>query len=610
MQKTDVALVFPPVWDPKQPYLALPALAARLRGEGFTALLCDDNIDYFHDLLSRSYLEGEVLPRLERLAGQGGGARVVQALEQLPGLADEVDEACRVLRDPERFFDLRQFHGARAVLDRCVRAASAAYGRTKMGFYTFSMRYPSGSSKALEAAAQDEAENPFLGHFRRVSLPRLKAAGAPVVGISVSSVNQSIGAFSLARLIKEELPGTLVVVGGNTYDRFAGQLRSNTRLYRWIDGFVVGEGETAVVRLAEAMAGDGDLGGVPNLFWRRDWRERAAERPLEEVIVENARAPAEDLDALPPPDFDGLPLDRYFSPVPVLPLETSRGCPWARCAFCSHFKLGESFRFRKPAAVLEDLRLLRERYGAAHIVLVDNSITVRSLREISRGLVDGGPDINWTCYTRYTKSWTPEFCKLLAEAGCRSVWFGLESAAQRVLEKMDKGTTVDVARQVTRNCLDAGIAVDLFCMVGFPTETAEEALETLAFILELRREIVELNCLYALEPFALDSCSRVGTTPGEYGVTIGSGADDPVPRREDADLWPGDLDVLGGNRYQVAEGMSQRQVLDLIAVFDRKLKQRIPPLPLGHADREAHTLLFRSSKAFRALMRSLAAQLA
>jgi len=608
MKKPHIALVFPPVWDPKQPYLALPALAARLRGEGFTTLLCDDNIDYFHDLLNRSHLEGDILPRLERLAGQGS-ERAKQALEQFPGLVEEVDEACRVIRDPHRFFDLRRFHGARTVLDQCVRMASAAFGRTKMGLYSFSMRYPAGSSKALHAAALDESENPFLDYFRRVSLPRLKACGAPVVGISVSSVNQAVGAFSLARLIKEEGPETLVVVGGNTYDRFAGQLRSNALLYRWVDGYVVGEGETAVVRLAEAMAGDGALEGVPNLFWRRDWRERDDELPREGVIAENPRAPAEDLDALPPPDFDGLPLDRYLSPVPVLPLETSRGCPWARCAFCSHFKLGESFRYRKPATVLEDLRLLHERYGTSHIVLVDNSITVRSLREISRGLVDNGLSLNWTCYTRYTTSWTPGFCQLLAEAGCRSVWFGLESAAQRVLEKMDKGTTVDVAKQVTKNCLDAGIAVDLFCMVGFPTETADEALETLAFILELRREIVGLNCLYALEPFALDSCSRVGTTPEAYGVTIGGGDDHPVPRREDAHRWPGDLDLLGGNRYDVAEGMSQRQVLDLIAVFDQKLKQRIPPLPLGHADREAHTLLFRSRKEFRALMRDMAARL-
>jgi len=491
-----------------------------------------------------------------------------------------------------------------------------------MGLYKFSMRYPSGSSRAIDAAAMDEEENPFLEHYRRVSLPRLKAAGAAVVGLSVSSVNQSIGALTLARLIKEELPETLVVVGGNTFNRFIGQLRENSLLYRWVDGYVVGEGETALLRLAEAMGGDRNLEQVPNLFWRRDWQEPAAELPEPGMIQENPRAPAEDLSALPIPDFDGLPMDRYFSPLPVLPLETSRGCPWARCAFCSletsrgcpwarcafcsHFKLGESFRYRKPDVVLEDIRVLQEKYGSSHIVLVDNSIPVRSLREISRGLIERKLKINWTCYTRYSKSFTPEFCGQLAESGCRAIWYGLESASQRVLERMDKGTTVDVARQVTQNCLDAGIAVDLFCMVGFPGETAEEALETLAFLLEFKEKIVELNCLFSLEPFALDSCSKVGTAPEEYGVTIGESDDGMPVTRADSAEWPGDLDMLGGNRYQVDEGMTQRQVLELIALFDQKLERKIPPRPLNHGDREAHTLLFRSRDEFRALLRQLA----
>ncbi len=290
----------------------------------------------------------------------------------------------------------------------------------------------------------------------------------------------------------------------------------------------------------------------------------------------------------------------------MLPLETSRGCPWARCAFCSHFKLGESFRYRKPETVLEDIEALKEKYGTSHIVLVDNSITVRSLREISRGLIDRELEVNWTCYTRYTKSYKPEFCRQLAESGCRAIWFGLESASQRVLERMDKGTTVEVSKDATRNCLEAGISVDLFCMVGFPGETSEEALETLAFILEIREKIIELNCLYSLEPFALDSCSKVGTTPEDYGVTIGGSTDGlPEPKSWSAE-WNGDLDILGGNRYQVNEGMTQREVTDLVGMFNRTLDQKIPPLPLTHSDREAHTLLYRSRPEFRAMLKEMA----
>jgi anaerobic magnesium-protoporphyrin IX monomethyl ester cyclase len=77
--------------------------------------------------------------------------------------------------------------------------------------------------------------------------------------------------------------------------------------------------------------------------------------------------PPEDINSLPTPDFDGLPLDKYLSPVRVLPLQSSRGCYWGRCAFCTHsLGYGKRYQPRQPAKVAADIRQLKERYGVRY----------------------------------------------------------------------------------------------------------------------------------------------------------------------------------------------------------------------------------------------------
>lgn len=137
---------------------------------------------------------------------------------------------------------------------------------------------------------------------------------------------------------------------------------------------MVFDGEVPLLRLCEALAGDGDLSRVPNLIYRDGDAIRATVRKEPEKIGD-----------LPAPDFDGLPLDRYLAPHLTLPLLSARGCYFGKCAFCNvGYGEAENFSLMRSEMLAEQMVMLNRRYGTQHIFFADEALTPRTLREVSR----------------------------------------------------------------------------------------------------------------------------------------------------------------------------------------------------------------------------------
>src|SRR2546426_762768 len=127
------------------------------------------------------------------------------------------------------------------------------------------------------------------------------------------------------QLIKEQFPNIHVTIGGNTVTRLRDVLPKTPNLFALFDSAVIYEGETAFLQLIEAVGAGRDLAGIPNLMYRDA-----------SGIHTSSLSCAEDMAALPAPDFDGLPLEKYFVPDRILPYLATRGCYWGRCEFCDH----------------------------------------------------------------------------------------------------------------------------------------------------------------------------------------------------------------------------------------------------------------------------------
>ena len=263
------------------------------------------------------------------------------------------------------------------------------------------------------------------------------------------------------------------------------------------------------------------------------------------------------------PDFDGLPLGRYLAPYPVLPLLTAHGCYHGDCAFCNvGYGRPGHFKPLRSELVVEQMLALQRKYGVRHIFFADEAMTPRSMREMSALLEaherSGGTPIHWCGCMRFEKAITQDLVESMARGGCRMILFGLETASDRMIELMDKGTKRATMSRILKESTQAGIWNHTFFFFGFPTETLEDAQDTVNFVFE------HGDVIHSGSPgeFVLERYSPVHREPAKYGVrriiqkpeqdlaiyfeyVLESGLDEQTAKSITEHL----LDALPGKRY-------------------------------------------------------------
>ncbi len=200
-----------------------------------------------------------------------------------------------------------------------------------------------------------------------------------------------------------------------------------------------------------------------------------------------------DLDSLPELDRDLTRWDLYgehlFIKSPHTYTMAGRDCWYSRCAFCSWTTLYPTFRVRSTGLFLDEVQHLSERYGVREIF--DDTGTFPTAGWLDRfcsGMVERGLDASVTtsCNMR-VGALDREGYAMMKRAGFRLLKFGLESASQKTLDRLDKGTTVGEIEESCRLAKEAGLTVHLTTMVGYPWESRDDAQSTLDLARELLR---------------------------------------------------------------------------------------------------------------------------
>jgi len=264
-------------------------------------------------------------------------------------------------------------------------------------------------------------------------------------------------------------------------------------------------------------------------------------------IVVNADRPfIADLDDLPLPRHDLLPLDDYRAPLvggPYAFVVTSRGCPGG-CRFCiKHVSYGSSVRFRSPQGVLAEIEQLVG-LGVRKIHMYADLFTVN--RDHVMGICDGirerGLDIRWTCNSRVDFV-DAEMLRAMADAGCWMIAWGVESGDERMLRRMHKGTTLEQIRRALRWSREAGIMNWGYFIIGLPGETEESIRRTIDVAKELPLDIAlfHIAAPHPGTPFFFEVVEhgwfRPGTRWEEVDMDRSTVLDYPQLSAEDLERW-------------------------------------------------------------------------
>ena len=300
--------------------------------------------------------------------------------------------------------------------------------------------------------------------------------------VGIGSMTPTIeSALKSARVAKEACPNAKVVMGG-PHATFADTEILSTE--KAVDIIVRGEGEETIVELAQQSPQLEKISDIKGITFRKD----------NQIIQTSTRLFIQDLDALPRPAYKYLPMEKYrITGKTLLPIITSRGCPF-QCSFCVASQMfGQRFRMRSPKHVLDELEWLRDEYGAEGIAFQDDTLTFNKKRatEICEGMIERKINLPWGCGTRADVV-TKDVLAIMAKAHCNETMFGIESGCQRMRAILKKGVTNQHCENAIKWAKEAGMFVTVSVILGYPGETKESLQETLDFARKLEPDDVWL----------------------------------------------------------------------------------------------------------------------
>ncbi|PIR01784.1 MAG: radical SAM protein [Nitrospinae bacterium CG11_big_fil_rev_8_21_14_0_20_45_15] len=510
-------LIFPSQWYPTQPYLSTPYLTAYLRSKGWEVEQRDFNIESYDHFLSAPVingLAGKIERKLETMRAKKTFSIkdktmmdvLATGLKFSSVIAGQVEDAKKVLRTPERFFDFNAYRQADLIIKSALKLVSDVYAPTVFNLSTFESgtRAEESTFRAAESA-RDAETNPFIDLYDQVLLKTEDWSSYQVVGISIVGISQIIPGLTLARMLKERYPALHITLGGPIFSVNSNQLLGKPEFFKeFCHSVVTFEGEEPLNRLLCALKAGDSLATVPNLIYVEK----------DEVRINPERVEMR-FEEIPPPTFDGLPMDKYLSPYPIIPILQSRGCYWGKCTFCTHsYVYGHRYGKQKTMQMVSEIAAHSKRYKTKYFTFSDEAVSPHSLNDVSDALIEQGVEIKSLALLKFEKVMDDTLFRKIKKAGFIFLMYGLESANDRVLALIDKGTTKEAEHDVLMRSHNAGIWNHAFLFFGFPTETRDEAQETIDFLKN------NLESIHSFGPgvFLLNRDSSCYQFPEKYSI--------------------------------------------------------------------------------------------
>ncbi|MBZ0271180.1 B12-binding domain-containing radical SAM protein [bacterium] len=320
----------------------------------------------------------------------------------------------------------------------------------------------------------------------RDTLRRVLYGNAPeAVGITSYTSNMEI-AGRIAQRVREAWPKARLVLGGFHPSALPEQ---TIREYPVFDAVVHGEGEETLTELMNAWGRGGSIANILGIGYLDG----------DEVRLNAPRPLMKDLNALPFPDRDSVPVTRYvpdvgnYHSLPTTGILFSRGCP-CPCGFCSKSVFLDTVRYRTPENFCDEIRECQRRYGVNDFRLFDEGPTIRkrNMKVMCEEILRQGLKFTWNCFSRVDVV-DEELLELMARAGCYHVIYGVETIVPETQERVKKRIDIERTKEVCRLTRKHGIECKANFILGFPWEGEEEAEMNVKFATQLDADLASFN---------------------------------------------------------------------------------------------------------------------
>ena len=351
---------------------------------------------------------------------------------------------------------------------------------------------------------------------------KIEAYKPDLICFTIPFPGNLFSALRCSQFIKGYFPQIKIAFGGGYCNTELLSL-SDPTVFDYVDYIATGDGEGPLLRILQHIKGEIQESGLERTY------TRVAGLVVFQNNLPNTVYHHKDL---PAPSYNGLPLDEYLSFLDVMnpmhrmwsdgrwnKLTIAHGCYWKQCSFCD-VNLDYISQYQNTTAenLVDKIQKIVAETGSTGFHFVDEAAPPQALKRMANLLIERKVDITWWTNIRFEKTFSSNFCRLLAKSGCIAVTGGLETASDRLLGKMNKGVDIAQVAQVTKAFAEHGIMVHAYLMYGFPTQTAQETVDSL----EIVRQLFEYNCIQSAfwHQFTTTAHSPIGKNPEKFGIKI------------------------------------------------------------------------------------------
>jgi hypothetical protein len=340
------------------------------------------------------------------------------------------------------------------------------------------------------------------------------------IALSVPFPGNLYSALRCGQFIKQKYPHIKVAMGGGFANT---ELRSlqDTRIFDYFDFITLDDGEAPIENLVSYLREKAPLTSLKRCFVRVDGAVN---------FINNTACTDYRQGQVGTPDYSDLPLDRYISAIEIInpmhslwsdgrwnKLTMAHGCYWGKCTFCDiSLDYIKNYEPLTAALLCDRMEEMIAQTGENGFHFVDEAAPPALMRALALEIIRRNLVVSWWTNIRFEKSFTRDLCLLLKASGCIGVSGGLEVASDRLLAIIQKGITVAQVARVNQHFTAAGIMVHAYLMYGFPTQTAQETIDSL----EMVRQLFQAGILQSgfWHQFTMTAHSPVGLDPGKFNV--------------------------------------------------------------------------------------------